>query len=78
LTIGERFDDAGCSGATLDRPAMARLRQVIEEGGILALSAGVHTGVSGNATGRRGAKASLPGPGKCLLISRTVIQSPDT
>jgi len=32
--IGERFDDDGYSGATLDRPAMCRLRQVIKEGGI--------------------------------------------
>jgi len=37
--IGERFDDEGRSGATLDRPAMARLRQVIEEGGIHRLYA---------------------------------------
>jgi hypothetical protein len=33
--INERFDDEGCSGATLARPAMRRLRQVIEEGNIL-------------------------------------------
>lgn len=37
--IGERFDDEGRSGATLDRPAMGRLRQVIEEGGIHRLYA---------------------------------------
>ena len=37
--IGERFDDEGRSGATLDRPAMRRLRQVIEEGGIHRLYA---------------------------------------
>jgi hypothetical protein len=27
---GQRFDDAGCSGATLDRPAMRKLRKVID------------------------------------------------
>ncbi|HUX15322.1 MAG TPA: recombinase family protein [Phycisphaerae bacterium] len=32
--ISERFDDEGRSGATLDRPAMRRLRRVIEEGNI--------------------------------------------
>jgi DNA invertase Pin-like site-specific DNA recombinase len=37
--IGERFDAEGRSGATLDRPAMRRLRQVIEEGGIHRLYA---------------------------------------
>jgi site-specific DNA recombinase len=37
--IGERFDDEGRSGATLDRPAMARLRLMIEEGGIHRLYA---------------------------------------
>jgi len=31
---GQRFDDEGCSGATLDRPAMRRLRKVIDLGGI--------------------------------------------
>jgi len=37
--IGERFDDEGRSGATLDRPAMCRLRQVIKKGGIHRLYA---------------------------------------
>ncbi len=32
--IGQRFDDEGRSGATLGRPAMARLRLLVEEGGI--------------------------------------------
>jgi len=32
--IGEQFNDEGCPGATLDRPAMCRLRQVIKESGI--------------------------------------------
>jgi DNA invertase Pin-like site-specific DNA recombinase len=32
--IGQRFDDEGQSGATLDRPAMRRLRKVIDLGGI--------------------------------------------
>jgi len=32
--IGQRFDDEGYSGATLDRPAMRRLRKVIDLGGI--------------------------------------------
>jgi len=31
---GQRFDDEGYSGATLDRPAMRRLRKVIDLGGI--------------------------------------------
>ena len=31
---GQRFDDDGYSGATLDRPAMRRLRRVIDLGGI--------------------------------------------
>jgi len=31
---GQRFDDAGCSGATLDRPAMRKLRKVIDLGGL--------------------------------------------
>jgi len=37
--IGQRFDDEGRSGATLDRPSMRRLRQVIEEGGVHRLYA---------------------------------------
>lgn len=32
--IGERFDDEGYSGVTLDRPAMRKLRKVIELGGL--------------------------------------------
>jgi site-specific DNA recombinase len=32
--IGQRFDDEGYSGATLDRPAMRRLRKLIDLGGI--------------------------------------------
>ena len=32
--IGQRFDDEGFSGATLDRPAMRKLRKVIDLGGI--------------------------------------------
>jgi len=31
---GQRFDDEGYSGATLDRPAFRRLRKVIDLGGI--------------------------------------------
>jgi len=31
---GQRFDDDGYSGATLDRPAMRKLRKVIDLGGI--------------------------------------------
>ena len=31
---GQRFDDEGQSGATLDRPAMRKLRKVVELGGI--------------------------------------------
>jgi len=37
--IGEQFDDEGRSGATLDRPAMRHLRQMINEGGIHRLYA---------------------------------------
>jgi len=37
--IGRRFDDLGCSGATLDRPAMRKLRKVIDLGGIHRLHA---------------------------------------
>ena len=32
--IGQRFDDEGYSGATLDRPAMRKLRKVIDLGGV--------------------------------------------
>ncbi len=32
--IGERFDDEGVSGRTLDRPSLSRLRERIREGGI--------------------------------------------
>lgn len=32
--IGQRFDDEGYSGATLDRPAMRELRKVIDAGGV--------------------------------------------
>ncbi|MEX2670823.1 MAG: recombinase family protein [Phycisphaeraceae bacterium] len=31
---GQRFDDEGESGATLDRPAMQKLRKVVDLGGI--------------------------------------------
>ena len=37
--IGQRFDDEGYSGATLDRPAMRRLRKIIDLGGIDCLYA---------------------------------------
>jgi site-specific DNA recombinase len=37
--IGQRFDDLGCSGATLDRPALQSLRQAIAAGGIERLYA---------------------------------------
>lgn len=37
--IVRRFDDVGCSGATIDRPAMRRLRKVIDLGGIDCLYA---------------------------------------
>jgi len=36
---GQRFDDEGQSGATLDRPAMKKLRKVIDLGGIDCLYA---------------------------------------
>lgn len=32
--VGERFDDQGYSGASLDRPAMNRLRELVRSGGI--------------------------------------------
>lgn len=32
--VGERFDDQGISGGTLDRPALARLRKLVASGGV--------------------------------------------
>lgn len=32
--VGERFDDMGVSGATADRPALQRLLQLVESGGV--------------------------------------------
>ncbi len=39
LWIGERFDDEGHSGATLDRPALNELRKLIRRGRITHLYA---------------------------------------